>query len=124
MAEHSAVNRRVVGSSPTWGAKKKSFFAKGQKRIFSMKTPLSGLMKERRRCADEEMENGRGGRLRFISGQSERLRYDIPQSLRMICDAAVFIRFDAISFGASAKRSSCFHKIDQIDMGYAVSFLQ
>ena len=23
MAEHSAVNRRVVGSSPTWGAKRK-----------------------------------------------------------------------------------------------------
>ena len=23
MAEHSAVNRRVVGSSPTWGVKKK-----------------------------------------------------------------------------------------------------
>ena len=25
---------------------------------------------------------------------------------------------------ASAKRFSCFHEIDQIDMGYAVSFLQ
>ncbi len=39
-----------------------------------MKTPPEGLMKERRRFADEEMINGRGGRLRFIRERSEQLR--------------------------------------------------
>ena len=68
-----AVNRRVVGSSPTWGAMKKTSLPKGIRGFFSMKPPLAGLMKERRRFADEEIKNGRGGRLRFISERSKHL---------------------------------------------------
>ena len=66
MAEHSAVNRRVVGSSPTWGVKKKKDHPKDGPFLFFAaqiklkQIPLQKLSKAVN-CKDAETLAVRGG---------------------------------------------------------------
>ncbi len=65
------------------------------------------------------------------SGKSELMKAYVRRITETQADANInSIARNILSFrygmhiAASAKRFSCFHEINQIDMGYAVSFLQ
>ena len=71
MAEHSAVNRRVVGSSPTWGAKQKRPPVGGLFACFHGSTALRPKVNSRRLLTGTEPSAASGRRSEAESGQNK-----------------------------------------------------